>query len=207
MVSIRLMPRDEKFFELFISDGENLASGAQELEALMQRYDRLDERVAKHPGHRARWRRAGRTSHRAAGAGLHHPDGPRGHPRAGPSHGRRPRPHPGDRRDAADLRHHGADRRGPAAVSDPGGADHRDPRRTTQAGGHEGPGRVTCKRVHELENEADGLSRTAIGRLFRDQHEALEVIKWRDIYQSLEESIDAAEDVAEIIARMVHKNS
>ena len=34
MVSIRLMPRDEKFFELFISDGENLASGAQELAAL-----------------------------------------------------------------------------------------------------------------------------------------------------------------------------
>ncbi len=63
------------------------------------------------------------------------------------------------------------------------------------------------RRVHDLENEADGLSRAAIGQLFRDGQDALEVIKWRDIYLSLEESIDAAEDVAEIIARMVHKNS
>jgi uncharacterized protein Yka (UPF0111/DUF47 family) len=63
------------------------------------------------------------------------------------------------------------------------------------------------RRVHELENEADGLSRAAIARLFRERQDALEVIKWRDIYQSMEESIDAAEDVAEIIQRMIHKSA
>ncbi len=63
------------------------------------------------------------------------------------------------------------------------------------------------RRIHELENEADGLSRTAIGRLFREDYSALDVIKWRDIYASLEESIDAAEDVSEIIQRIVHKGS
>ncbi|MEA2025864.1 MAG: hypothetical protein U9O18_04165, partial [Chloroflexota bacterium] len=63
------------------------------------------------------------------------------------------------------------------------------------------------RRVHVLENEADGLSRTAIRRLFRGSHDALEVIKWRDIYQSLEGSIDAAEDVSEIIQRVIHKGS
>ena len=59
--------------------------------------------------------------------------------------------------------------------------------------------------VHDLEHEADALSRSAIGRLFRDGTEALEVIKWRDIYRELENSIDAAEDAAEAIERMYHK--
>ncbi len=63
------------------------------------------------------------------------------------------------------------------------------------------------RRVHALENEADGLSRDAIGRLFREDNDPLDVIKWRDIYASLEESIDAAEDVSEIIQRVVHKGS
>jgi len=59
--------------------------------------------------------------------------------------------------------------------------------------------------VHDLEHEADALSRAAIARLFRDGTEALEVIKWRDIYRELENSIDAAEDAAEAIERMYHK--
>ena len=60
-------------------------------------------------------------------------------------------------------------------------------------------------KVHDLEHEADTLSRAAIGRLFRDGTEALEVIKWRDIYREMENSIDAAEDAAEAMERMYHK--
>jgi hypothetical protein len=63
------------------------------------------------------------------------------------------------------------------------------------------------RRVHTLENEADGVSRAAIGQLFRESDDPLHVIKWRDIYMSLEESIDAAEDVAEIMQRVIHKGS
>ena len=62
-------------------------------------------------------------------------------------------------------------------------------------------------RVTALEHEADALSRAAVGRLFRDGVEPIEVIKWRDIYQGLEEAIDAAEDAAEAIERMLHKGS
>ncbi len=61
------------------------------------------------------------------------------------------------------------------------------------------------ERIHELEHQADGISRAAIGRLFRENHEPLEVIKWREIYLQLENAIDAAEDAAETIERMVHK--
>ena len=59
--------------------------------------------------------------------------------------------------------------------------------------------------VHDLEHEADALSRAAIGRLFREETRAIEVIKWRDLYQQLEDAIDAAEDAAEAIERMFHK--
>ena len=63
------------------------------------------------------------------------------------------------------------------------------------------------KAVHDLENEADGLSRAAVARLFRGGHEAIEVIKWRDIYTAMENMIDAAEDVGEVMERIVAKNA
>ena len=56
-----------------------------------------------------------------------------------------------------------------------------------------------------MEHDADRISRSAIARLFRESHEPLEVIKWRELYLELENAIDAAEDAAEAIERMVHK--
>jgi predicted phosphate transport protein (TIGR00153 family) len=63
------------------------------------------------------------------------------------------------------------------------------------------------QRVHDLEHEADGLSRAAIARLFREEQNPLDVIKWRDLYGELENGIDAAEDAAEAVERMLHKSS
>jgi uncharacterized protein len=63
------------------------------------------------------------------------------------------------------------------------------------------------KAVHDLENEADGLSRAAVARLFRGGHEAIEVIKWRDIYTAMENMIDAAEDAGEVLERIIAKNA
>ena len=45
MSPLRLMPKDERFFELFIADGENLLAAARELEAMVATYDRIEERV------------------------------------------------------------------------------------------------------------------------------------------------------------------
>jgi uncharacterized protein Yka (UPF0111/DUF47 family) len=44
---VRLIPRDEKFYDLFIKDGENLLEAARKLESMVNSYDRLDERVAE----------------------------------------------------------------------------------------------------------------------------------------------------------------
>lgn len=60
-------------------------------------------------------------------------------------------------------------------------------------------------RVYDLERQADTLSRAAVARLFRDGMEALEVIKWRDLYHELENAIDSAEDAAEAIEWMFQK--
>jgi uncharacterized protein Yka (UPF0111/DUF47 family) len=62
------------------------------------------------------------------------------------------------------------------------------------------------KAIHDLENEADGLSRAAIGRLFRDGGDPLTVIKLRDLYMALEETVDAAEDAAEVLERIAAKH-
>ncbi|MEA2619710.1 MAG: uncharacterized protein QOC97_483, partial [Chloroflexota bacterium] len=44
-MTFRLLPRDPKFFELFIADGDNLEAAAGALHALVDDYDRLDERI------------------------------------------------------------------------------------------------------------------------------------------------------------------
>jgi uncharacterized protein Yka (UPF0111/DUF47 family) len=63
------------------------------------------------------------------------------------------------------------------------------------------------REVHTLENEADGLSRAAIGRLFRERMDPLDVIRFRDLYIAMEETIDAAEDAAEVLERIVAKGA
>ncbi len=47
MVTLRLMPRDMKFFDLLIDDGANLLAAARELRELMSSYDDLDARIAR----------------------------------------------------------------------------------------------------------------------------------------------------------------
>ena len=61
--------------------------------------------------------------------------------------------------------------------------------------------------VHRLENEGDRIARAAIASLFDDQPDPVEVIKWKDVYGLLEATIDKAEDVANIIERITIKHA
>lgn len=61
--------------------------------------------------------------------------------------------------------------------------------------------------VHRLENEGDLLARKAIADLFSGGGEPIEVIKWKDVYALLEETIDKCEDVANIIERITIKHA
>jgi predicted phosphate transport protein (TIGR00153 family) len=200
------MPRDERFFDLFAADAENLDAAAGELTELMQTYDRLEERIARiqaleHAGDEI----GDQVDERLDRAFITPLD--------------REDIHELVRRmdDVLDRIQETAEALLIYDISAPTEEAQRLAAILAEQAGElraalgklEGMKGLDShlRRVHQLENEADGLSRAAIARLFRERQDALEVIKWRDIYQSMEESIDAAEDVAEIIQRMVHKNS
>lgn len=53
--------------------------------------------------------------------------------------------------------------------------------------------------INHLENEADSTLRNAIGRLFEEESDIRLLIKWKEIYESLENAIDCCEDVSNII--------
>ena len=61
--------------------------------------------------------------------------------------------------------------------------------------------------VHRLENEGDRLARKAIAGLFANETNPIELVKWKDIYALLETTIDKCEDVANLIERIVVKNA
>lgn len=61
--------------------------------------------------------------------------------------------------------------------------------------------------INDLEHRADGLLRASVGRLFRENGNAIEVIKLRDLYQQLEEAIDASQSAGKVVSRILTKHS
>src|SRR6516225_8879017 len=60
-----------------------------------------------------------------------------------------------------------------------------------------------CVEVNRLENEADKISREAIGRLFDGDHDPITLIKLKELLEALEEASDKAEDVADVLETIV----
>jgi predicted phosphate transport protein (TIGR00153 family) len=205
-MAFHLIPKDVKFFDLFSADGDNLALAAERLAELVDRWDRLEERIAEIQAIEKRGDELDRELHgRLEDAFIT----------------------PFDREDMHSLSARLDDVvDGIQAIAEtfliyavkaPTDECQRLAHILRDQGVElaaalrklDGMKDITphLERVTELEHEADTLSRAAIGRLFRDTIEPLEVIKWRDIYGELENAIDAAEDAAEVIERMLHKGS
>ena len=53
--------------------------------------------------------------------------------------------------------------------------------------------------IHRLENEADQIVRAAVAQLFAHGIDPMIVIRWKDIFETLEESVDACERVANVL--------
>jgi predicted phosphate transport protein (TIGR00153 family) len=53
--------------------------------------------------------------------------------------------------------------------------------------------------IHRLENEGDRLQRDGVTSLFQDGIDPMVVIRWKDIFESLEAAVDACETVAHIL--------
>jgi predicted phosphate transport protein (TIGR00153 family) len=64
-----------------------------------------------------------------------------------------------------------------------------------------------CIEVHRLENEADKLERNLLADLFRNEKDAIELIRKKEIYELLEATTDRCEDVADVIQNVSVKNN
>jgi predicted phosphate transport protein (TIGR00153 family) len=60
-----------------------------------------------------------------------------------------------------------------------------------------------CMHINRFEHDADQVFRKGLARLFKEKTDPLEVMKWRDIMESIETATDRAEDVANIIEGIV----
>ena len=203
-MSFRLLPKDVRFFELFVADGENLQAAAVRLHEMVRTFERLDEHVAEIQ----RLEKVGdeidrEISQRLEDAFIT----------------------PFDREDIHELTVrlddvvdgiqataetfviYGIERPTEEAVELARILAAQSVELLAALRKLDGLKDLDShlELVHDLEHEADGVSRAAVARLFRDRLDPLEVIKWRDLYRELENAIDAAEDAAEAIERMFHK--
>jgi hypothetical protein len=57
--------------------------------------------------------------------------------------------------------------------------------------------------IHQLENDEDEMLRMAIGRLFKEEKNPIQLIKYKEILQDLESATDFAEEVANVIEGVI----
>ncbi|HUR16739.1 MAG TPA: DUF47 family protein [Candidatus Limnocylindrales bacterium] len=201
---LSLIPKDTKFLDMFATSGENLAAATRELVEFVDKFDNLDERIADIQRLEKRGDQIDREINRRLEAAFVAPF---------------------DREDIHELTVRLDDvvdyvqAVGESLIIYDVKAPTDECRRLASILADQGQElsaaltkldkmkdlSVHLERIHDLEHEADGVSRKAIGRLFRENHDPLDVIKWREIYLELENAIDAAEDAAEAIERMIHK--
>jgi uncharacterized protein len=202
---VRLIPKDEKFYDLFIADGDNLLEAARALEAMVTSYDRLEERVSEIQALEKKGDQIDDEFARRMQKSFITPfdredihelvvhlddvvDGIQATAETFTIYGIT---QPDD-----DVRQLVALLAGQAVQLQHALTKLERKRDITQH----------LQIVHELEHKADALSRAAIGRLFKGGMDPLDVIKLRDLYTVVEETIDAAEDAAEVIERILAKS-
>ena len=64
-----------------------------------------------------------------------------------------------------------------------------------------------CVELNRLENRADKIYRSALGELFDDGKDTAYVIKWREIYEHMESATDRCEDVANVLEGVALKHA
>jgi len=203
---LRIIPREERFYDMFVEDAANVLGAARMLEAMLRSYDEIDRRNAElrdaeHRGDEI----SHDIGHRLEGTFVT----------------------PFDREDihslisglddVLDMIEEVGDTFGLYGIEAP------TPIAVQQASiivkqcellheallhlrGMKNLDRYWIE-VHRLENEGDQLVRAAIADLFVGNPNPLDVIRWKEIYSLLEASIDRCEDVANIIERIVVKHA
>jgi predicted phosphate transport protein (TIGR00153 family) len=206
-VRLRLIPREERFFDLFVEDAANVLGAARLFEAMLRAYDAPE----------ARAKEIRDAEHR--GDELSHEIGRRLE---------RTFVTPFDREDihalisglddVLDLIEEAADTFILYRIEAPSAAAVQQAaivvkqceqlhEALSHLRGFKGLEKYWIE-VHRLENEGDQLARKAIADLFAEgAANPIEVIRWKDVYALLESTIDKCEDVANIIERITIKHA
>ncbi|MGE0443030.1 MAG: DUF47 domain-containing protein [Gemmatimonadales bacterium] len=66
---------------------------------------------------------------------------------------------------------------------------------------------AACVQIKKLEEEGDFVYHEWLGRLFNDEKDPVTLIKWKEIYDTLEKTLDQAEDVANVLESIAIKHS
>ena len=66
---------------------------------------------------------------------------------------------------------------------------------------------AACKTVKHLEEEGDSLYHEWVGKLFERESDPMQVIKWMEIYEHLERTLDQAEDVSNVLESIFIKHA
>jgi uncharacterized protein len=61
--------------------------------------------------------------------------------------------------------------------------------------------------INSLENQADDLLRSGLAELFANPTDVIHIIKWRDIYQEMEQATDRAEDIGDVLRGLAIKHA
>ena len=203
---LRLIPREERFFDLFVEDAANVLGGARQLEAMLRTYDEPEARAAE----------IRETEHR--GDEISHDIGHRLESTFVT---------PFDREDiyalisglddVLDFIEETADTfvlyriEAPSATAvEQASIIVKQVEQLHEALTHLETFKDLDRywiEVHRLENEGDRIVRAAIAKLFIDEKDPIELVKWKEIYGLLEATIDKAEDVANIIERITIKHA
>lgn len=61
--------------------------------------------------------------------------------------------------------------------------------------------------IDRLETEADRVYRRAIARLFSGEYRAFDVLKWKDVFEAIEDSVNRVESISDIVQSVVLKHA
>ena len=70
-----------------------------------------------------------------------------------------------------------------------------------------GPIMEHCIEINRLENEADRIGRSAVADLFNKEKDPITLVKLKEVYEFFEATVDSCEDVADVLQNVVVKNS
>jgi predicted phosphate transport protein (TIGR00153 family) len=203
---VRFIPRETKFLELFIDMANNLTNGARQLRDLLQDYTDVASSVQKIKGTEHKGDDIAHTVFVKLNSSFITPfDREDIHTLASSLD------------DVLDYINAAADRlttykitKPPAAAVELATIILRQAEELTRAVGllENGDALIEhCVEVKRLENDADGVSRAAIGHLFETETDPIQLIKHKELLEVLEMATDKAEDAANVLETVVLKSA